>query len=267
MSTAEYMITGDEKKRFKKIHKSLKYDNLEHDMKILNGLSHELRNVVFKMFPFLHTAYQKNITDKATLKLKHKEELEEQKGKFLEEQVRLLGEQQKQHQETLVKQQQQQLYHHESVLKDERKSYDTKFGAILGKLNTITEEVKKTQKEPEFTIDVHNIETDETEHKSISKKTYLEKHTTELNKAKEEVRIANQKRKSAEGERDELVKRVKIFEEKEKEIVSTKKELETLKEKSLIQMNKIRAAFQTKEDELNALKSHIRQFKLLAQNT
>jgi len=219
------------------------------------------------MFPFLHTAYQKNITDKATLKLKHKEELEEQKGKFLEEQVRLLGEQQKQHQDTLVKQQQQQLQHHESVLKDERKSYDTKFGDILGKLNTITEEVKKTQKEPEFTIDVHNIETGETEHKSISKKTYLEKHTTELNKAKEEVRIANQKRKSAEGERDELVKRVKIAEEKEKEIVSTKKELETLKEQIIFRMNKFRTAFQPKQDELDALKARIQQFKLLAQNT
>ena len=115
--------------------------------------------------------------------------------------------------------------------------------------------------------EVHNLETGQIEKESISMEKFLELHSTEL-------AIANKKRKSAEEERDKLVKRVKIVEEKHKEIVSAKKEQETLNEtlKSQVMQIKMRAnqlsvAFRNKQGELNASNARIQQFKSLAQNS
>ena len=239
MSSPDYKLNEKEKKLWKLILRKLKFNDCDTDMKILNDVPDENRHIIYKMFQTLYITCHKYVKDKATLKLNHNHELEKQKVEFLQKQVKLLGEQQTQHQDTLVKQHQQQLQHHESVLKE----HNTQFGAILEKLDTVT-------KDPEFTTDVHNLETGEIEKKFISKKKFLALHTTELN-------IANKKRKTAEGQKDELIKRVKIAEDKiEGYMVQYKKYAHHVKEEAI-----------KDKAEIKSLKDTLQQFKSLAQNT
>jgi hypothetical protein len=242
MSSPDYRLNEAENKIWKEILRKLKFNDFEADMKTLNGVPDKNRPVIYKMFQTLYIAYQKSVTDKARLKLDHNHELKKQEVEFLQNQVKLLGEQQKQHQDTLVKQQQQQLQHHE-----------TQFGAILVKLDSITE----AQKEPEFTTDVHNLETGGIEKKSISKENFVALHTAELT-------IANKKRKTAEGQKDELSKRVKIAEDKEK---GSKQQLEQLNHLYSNRLRDFRLLEDLNKIEINSLKASLQEFKSLAQNT
>lgn len=235
MSSPDYRLNDAEKKIWKEISRKLKFNDFEADMKTLNGVPDKNRPVIYKMLLTLYIASQKSVTDKARLKLEYDNELKKQKVEFLQNQVKLLGEQQTQHQDTLVKQQQQLLQHHE-----------IQFGAIFDKLDTITE----PQKEPEFSTDVYNVETGKTEKKFISKEKFLTLHTTELT-------IANKKRKTAEGQKDELAKKVKIAEDKlEGYMGQYKKYVHHAKEEAI-----------KDKAEIKSLKDTLQQFKSLAQNT
>lgn len=246
MSSPDYRLNEAENKIWKEILRKLKFNDFEADMKTLNGVPDKNRPVIYKMFQTLYIAYQKSVTDKARLKLVHNHELKKQKVEFLQNQVKLLGEQQKQHQDTLVKQQQQQLQHHE-----------TQFGAILVKLDSITE----AQKEPEFSTDVYNVETGKTEKKFISKEQLLKLHATTL-------RIANKKRRTAEGQKDELAKRVKIAEDElAKKVKIAKDKLERYTGEYKKYAHHIKEEAIKDKAEIKSLKDTLQQFKSLAQNT